>query len=101
MDGVLKEPVCIACKIKAKEQAKQDAEIAELDRQTAIARAETNKTIAQSEADVKLIEANAEAEANRVIAASITDELIKMKEAEARMEHGWITVQGAGTVVTK
>ena len=88
-------------KIKAKEQAKQDAEIAELDRQTAIARAETNKTIAQSEADVKLIEANAEAEANRVIAASITDELIKMKEAEARMEHGWITVQGAGTVVTK
>ena len=50
---------------------------------------------------MKLIEANAEAEANRVIAASITDELIKMKEAEARMEHGWITVQGAGTVVTK
>ena len=37
-------------KIKAKEQAKQDAEISELDRQTAIARAETNKTIAESEA---------------------------------------------------
>ena len=88
-------------KIKAKEQAKQDAEIAELDRQTAIAQAETNKTVAESEAEVKVIEANAEAEANRVIAQSITPELIKMKEAEARLKHGWVEVQGANTVVTK
>lgn len=88
-------------KIKAKEQAKQDAEIAELDRQTAIAQAETNKTVAESEAEVKVIEANAEAEANRVIAQSITPELIKMKEAEARLKHGWVEVQGASTVVTK
>ena len=87
-------------KIKAKEQAKQDAEIAELDRQTALARAETNKTVAESEAAVKIIEAEAEAEANKIISASITDELIRMKEAEARLEHGWVTVQGANTVVT-
>lgn len=34
-----------------------------------------------------------------VIAASITTELIQMKEAEARFEHGWVTVQGTDTVV--
>ena len=87
-------------KVQAKEQAKQDAEIAELEKQTAQAQAETDKVIAESEAQVKLIEAQAEAQANQVIAQSITPELIQMKEAEARLEHGWVTVQGAGTVVT-
>ena len=105
LDATLQE------KIRAKEQAKQDAEIAELNRQTALAQAETEKAMAeakaeidmvtaQSEADVKRVEAQAEADANRIIAASITPELIEMKEAEARMAHGWITVQGADTVVT-
>ena len=94
LDAALQE------KVQAKEQAKQDAEIAELEKQTAEAQAETNRVIAQSEADIKIIEAKAEAEANRIISASITTELIDMKEAEARMEHGWVTVQGADTVVT-
>lgn len=88
-------------KVQAKEQAKQDAEIAELEKQTAQAQAETEKVIAQAKADVQIIEANAEAESNRIISASITPELIQMKEAEARMEHGWVTVQGADTVVTQ
>ena len=86
-------------KVQQKEEAKQEAEIAELEKQTAQAQAETNQVIAESEANIKLIEAEAEAEANRVIAASITPELIQMKEAEARLEHGWVTVQGSGTVV--
>ena len=88
-------------KIRAKEQAKQDAEIAELNKQTALAQAETDKVKAQTEADVKMIEAQAEADANKVLSESITSELIQMKEAEARLKHGWITVQGADTVVTK
>lgn len=88
-------------KIRAKEQAKQDAEIAELNRQTALAQAETDKVKAQTEADVKMIEAQAEADANKVLSESITPELIQMKEAEARLKHGWVTVQGADTVVTK
>lgn len=87
-------------KVQAKEQAKQDAEIAELEKQTAMAQAETDKVKAQAKADVQIIEANAEAEANRIIAQSITPELISMKEAEARYVHGWVTVQGADTVVT-
>lgn len=88
-------------KIRAKEQAKQDAEIAELTKQTALAQAETDKVKAQTEADVKMIEAQAEADANKVLSESITPELIQMKEAEARLKHGWVTVQGADTVVTK
>ena len=87
-------------KIRAKEQAKQDAEIAELNKQTALAQAETDKVKAQAKADVKVIEAQAEAESNRIISESITDNLIKMKEAEARLKHGWVTVTGADTVVT-
>lgn len=31
----------------------------------------------------------------------ITEQLIRMKEAEARLKHGWVTVQGSDTVVTK
>ena len=88
-------------KIRAKEQAKQDAEIAELNKQTALAQAETDKVKAQTEADVKVIEAQAEAESNRIVSESITPELIQMKEAEARLKHGWVTVNGADTVVTK
>lgn len=88
-------------KIRAKEQAKQDAEIAELNKQTALAQAETDKVKAQTEADVKMIETQAEADANKVLSESITPELIQMKEAEARLKHGWVTVQGADTVVTK
>ncbi len=93
LDAALQE------KVRAKEQAKQDAEIAELAKQTAEAQAETNRVVAESEAAVKLIEAEAEAAANKTIAESITPELIQMKEAEARLEHGWVTVQGAGAVV--
>ena len=99
-------------KVQAKEQAKQDAEIADLEKQTAMAQAETDKVKAQAAADVDLIQAqadadaakiaaDAEAAANQSIAQSITPELIQYLEAQARMEHGWVTVQGADTVVTK
>lgn len=98
-------------KVQAKEQAKQDAEIAELEKQTAMAQAETDKVKAQAAADVDLIQAqadadaakiaaDAEAAANQSVAQSITPELIQYLEAQARMEHGWVTVQGAETIVT-
>ena len=50
---------------------------------------------------MKIIEAQAEAESNRIIAESITPELIQMLEAQARQEHGWVTVQGADAVVVQ
>ena len=76
-------------RVKAKEQAKQDAEKAELDKQTAIAQAEVIK-----------INAEAEAEAYRIKSAAITDNLLRKWELDARAKHGWVTVQGASTVVT-
>ena len=100
----------LMAKVQAKEQAKQDAEKAELDKQTAIAQGEANKAQAEADAEVKRIQAEAkaeqtriaaeaEADANNMINASITEELIKMKEAEARLEHGWVTVQGADAII--
>ncbi|HIT63721.1 MAG TPA: hypothetical protein IAC37_04620 [Candidatus Ventrimonas merdavium] len=100
----------LQAKIQAKEQAKQDAEKAELDKQTAIAQGEANKAQAEAEAEVKRIQAEAaaeqtrisaqaEADANHMINGSITENLIRMKEAEARLEHGWVTVQGADAVI--
>lgn len=91
----------LQAKVQAKEQAKQDAEKAELDKQTALAQGEATKAKAEADKAVTITNAEAEAEANRIKAASITDELIRMTEAEARKEHGWVTVQGADTVVTE
>lgn len=101
----------LQAKIQAKEQAKQDAEKAELDRKTAAAQAEVSKVNAKADAEVQKIKAEAEAEktriaaqaeadANAMINSSITENLIRMKEAEARLKHGWVTVQGAQAVVT-
>lgn len=90
----------LQAKVQAKEQAKQDAEKAQLDKETAIAQGEAAKAKAEADKAVTITNAQAEAEANRIISESITDELIKMTEAEARKKHGWVTVQGADAVVT-
>jgi regulator of protease activity HflC (stomatin/prohibitin superfamily) len=85
-------------KVRAKEQAKQDAEKAELDKATALAQAETDKVRAEAAA-VAIEKARGQAESNRLVSQSITPELIQMKEAEARLQHGWVEVQGASSVV--
>ena len=54
-------------KVKAKEQAKQDAEKAELDKQTAIAQGEANMAEAEANKKVTITNAEAEAESNRII----------------------------------
>lgn len=91
--------------INAKIKAQQDAETQAIQNQTNIdkakADAEAEVTKAQGDADAKVIAAEAEADANAKINSSITDQLIRMKEAEARLKHGWVTVQGSDTVVTK
>ena len=61
--------------------------------------AETKLIHAENEASIKVKEAQAEAEANKAISESITEELIKMTEAEARKKHGWVEVQGVDAVV--
>ncbi len=92
--------------IRAEAVAKKQVETAEQERQKVeiqakqrVIEAEADREKAKIEAETKLIQAQAEAEANKLIAASITDELIAMKEAEARMIHGWITVNGGTPIV--
>lgn len=80
--------------LQKKQQAQAEQETAKVEAETALIKA-------QNEAAIKITEAQAEAEANRLKAESITPELIQMKEVEARMKHGWITVNGANTVVTE
>lgn len=81
--------------------ALQKKQQAQAEQETIRVEAETKMIQAKNEADIKVTEANANAEANKILSESITDNLIKMKEAEARYKHGWITVQGTDTVVTK
>lgn len=91
--------------MQRKQQAEAEQETVKVENQTKIietqAAAEVRRIEAQAAAEAKQIEAEAEANANRVISSSITPELIQMKEADARMEHGWVTVQGAGAVVSE
>lgn len=53
------------------------------------------------EAETKKVKAEAEAEANQIVANSITENLLKKWEMEARMKHGWVEIQGATAVVDK
>ena len=77
--------------LQKKQQAQAEQETAKVEAETALIKAE-------NAAEIKIKEAEAEAESNRLKAASITEELINMKEAEARLKHGWVTVQSGGTV---
>lgn len=90
--------------LQRKEQALAEQETAKVEAQTALIKAQNQadikKTKAKADADATKIAAEAEAAANKKVASSITDKLIKNKLAEARLKHGWVTVNGADTVVT-
>lgn len=79
-------------KQKQVDSAKQDKEKAKIE-------SETKQIQAQADADAQVIKAKGEAQANNVKSESITDNLIKMKEAEAREKHGWVEVQTNGDVI--
>ncbi len=81
-------------------KAMQRKQQAEAEQETIKVQNETKILEAEATAKAKQIEADAEAKANRTISESLTDELLQKMEMEARMAHGWVTVQGAGTVVT-
>lgn len=82
-------------------EALQKKQQAQAEQETAKVEAGTKLIQAKNDADIKVTKAEAEAKANKIISSSITDELIRMTEAEARKEHGWVTVNGAGTTVVK
>lgn len=91
-------------KIAKKQQAQMDYEKQQIENKKNVEKAESDakvkETNAKAAAKAKEIEAEAEAKANKKVADSITDKLIQNKLAEARKEHGWVTVQGGTPVVT-
>lgn len=87
--------------IVERSKAAQELEAEKQRQEKAKLEAETKKISAQGEADAALIKAQGEAAANEALQKSITDELIRMTEAEARVKHGWVTVTGADTIVTQ
>lgn len=77
----------------------QELEAEKQKQEKTLLEAETKRIAAEGDAAAKVIAAEAEAKANNAKQASITDELIRMTEAEARVKHGWVTVTGANAVV--
>lgn len=84
---------------KAVETAEQERQRIEIEAQQRVILAQADQDKATIDAQTKVIEAQAEAEANRLIAESVTEQLIALREMEARMEHGWVTVQGGSAIV--
>lgn len=85
--------------IDARVQAAQELEKLNLEKQIAEEQAAKALIEAKGKSDAAIENARGEAEANRLLQQSITNELIKMKEAEARLKHGWITVQTGEAIV--
>ena len=85
--------------IDARVKALQEKQQAQAEQEKVKVQKETERIQAEADANITVTKAKAEAEANKLKSESITDELIRMKEAEAHMQHGFVTVQGANTVV--
>ena len=99
-----------AAAIQKKVTAQQELELANIEAQTAMVNANKEKEVAEIEAEKAIIEANAEADviriaaeaeadANRKVAASLTSELIekiKYEQWDGKMP----TVSGAGAIVS-
>lgn len=90
----------IEAAIKNESVKQKEIDTAKQEQEKSKAEAETKKVQAQAEADTAIIRAEGEAKSNKIKSDSITDNLIRMKEAEAREKHGWVTVNGANGVIT-
>jgi len=77
----------------------QEVEAAKQEQEKQKILAETKIIEAKGNADAAIEKAKGQAEANRIEAASITSNLLKKWEIQARQKHGWIEIQGANTVV--
>lgn len=85
--------------IDARVQASQETEKLKIQLQNEKIVAEKKKVIAEGDAQQAIIKAKGDAEANKVLSASITDKVLKSKEMEARNKFGWVTVSGSGSVI--
>ncbi|KAF0226510.1 MAG: B-cell receptor associated protein-related protein [Erysipelotrichaceae bacterium] len=79
--------------------AKKEVETARQAQEKARIEAETRVIESEGAARIKLIEAQAAADANALLSKSITPEILKKMEMEARIKWGWIEVSGANVIV--
>jgi regulator of protease activity HflC (stomatin/prohibitin superfamily) len=79
--------------------ALQKKQQAQAEQETAKVEAETKKIKAQADADAMIITAKAEAENYRIKSEAITDKLLRKWELDARLQHGWVTIQGGNPIV--
>lgn len=84
--------------IDARVKAAQENELKKQELENEKIEAEKKKVIAEGEAQKQLIQAKAEAEANKIKAQSITPEILKHMEMQARIKHGWVEIQGANVL---
>ena len=86
--------------IQAVVDKQQELEALKVEQQKAEVEAETKRIQAEGQAKAEIEQARGTAEANELIQKSITPELLKKMEMEARIKHGWVEVNGANAVVT-
>lgn len=90
-----------AVKAKEAETAKHEIEKAKAEGEAEVAKVKAQTAKIEEEAKQKQIQAEAEAKANQTLSASITDGLIRLKEQEARLKHGWVEIITSGNVNTQ
>lgn len=79
--------------------AQQELEALKIETLKAKEQAQKDRITAEGKATAAIATAKGQAEANRLMQQSITPELLKKMEMEARQKWGWITIQGANTAV--
>jgi len=77
----------------------QELEKLNLEKQIAEKQAEKKSIEAKGNAEAEIERAKGQAEAIKLVNQSLTPEYIKLKEAEARMKFGWLTVNGSDSVI--
>lgn len=81
--------------------AQQDLESLKVETKKATEIAKKDLIQAEGKANATIAEATGQAEANRLIQKSITDELLKKMEMEARLKHGWVEMNVGSAIVDK
>jgi regulator of protease activity HflC (stomatin/prohibitin superfamily) len=76
-------------------------EIIEAEKKLVVAEGEAAKKVteAKANADATLLQARAQAESNKLLEKSLTGNVLKKMELDARAKHGWITISGATPLV--
>lgn len=77
--------------IAARVKASQENELKKTELENDKIEADRKRVQTQGEADAMLIKAEGEAKANRILSESLTEQILKLEEIEARKLHGWKT----------